>query len=129
MPIERDPHTGPVPEEAWLADAEARSRGRVQMFNATRPGGLDGWTMDERQYELMRAHVLQMIDDERDADGTILLKEVVAAAQDRYSTHQLFPKGRVRNYCTFTKVDLEARCEIERIPGSSPQRIARYREE
>jgi hypothetical protein len=33
----------------------------------------------------------------------------------------------VRNYCTFTKVDLEARCEIERLPRSSPQRITRWR--
>jgi hypothetical protein len=36
-------------------------------------------------------------------------------------------KGRVRNSCTFTKVDLEARCEVERVPGTSPQRIMRWR--
>ena len=126
-PIRRDKHAGPVPDEAWAADAEARLRGRVEIFNADRPGGMDGWTMDERQYELMKAHILEMIDDESDVDGTILLKEVVAAAQDRYSTHELFPKGRVRNYCTFTKVDLEARCIVERLPGSSPQRICRWR--
>ena len=53
------------------------------------------------------------------------LKTVVTAAQERYSSRELFPKGRVRNYCTFTKVDLEARCEIERVPGASPQRIRR----
>ena len=51
----------------------------------------------------------------------------VDLAQERYSTHPLFPKGRVRNYCTFTKVDLEARCEIERVPRRSPQRILRWR--
>ena len=127
VPIVRDKHAGPVPETAWAADAEARKRGRVEVFNADRPGGMDGWTMDERQYELMKAHILEMLDEESDPDGTILLKDVVAAAQDRYATHELFPKGRVRNYCTFTKVDLEARCLIERIPGSSPQRICRWR--
>ena len=38
MSIERDPHAGPVPEAAWAADAEARrERGRVEIFNATRP--------------------------------------------------------------------------------------------
>jgi hypothetical protein len=121
----RDPHAGPVPEEAWRADAEARARGRVEVFNATRPGGLDRWTMDVRQYELMREHILRMIDEASDDDGTVPLSEVVAAAQARYATHELFPKGRVRNYCTFTKVDLEARCEIERVPGRSPQRIRR----
>ena len=125
--LERDPHSGPVPESAWAADAAARRKGRVEMFNATRPGGLDNWTMDERQYLLMRAHILRMIDEESDAEGTVLLKEVVAAAQDRYRNHELFPKGRLTNYVRYTKVDLEARCEIERVPGKSPQRIMRWR--
>jgi hypothetical protein len=122
----RDEHCGPVPDEAWAADRLARQRGRVEIFNATRPGGLDRWTMDEGQYELMRAHILEMIDGFAEDDGSIPLKVVVTAAQERYATHPLFPKGRVRNYCTFTKVDLEARCEIERVPGSSPQRIRRW---
>jgi hypothetical protein len=125
----RDEHCGPVPDEAWAADRLARKRGRVEMFNAIRPGGLDRWTMDARQYELMREHILAMIDAFADEDGSIPLKMVVTAAQERYATHPLFPKGRVRNYCTFTKVDLEARCEIERVPGSSPQRIRRWTSE
>lgn len=76
----------------------------------------------------MGGHILQMIDGEAEpADGTIALERVVDEAQRRYSTHPLFPKGRVRNYCTFTKVGLEARCEIERVPGSSPQRVMRWR--
>ena len=98
------------------------------MFNAIRPGGLDEWTMDVRQYQLMREHILETIDAFADEDDSVPLKVVVTAAQERYSTHELFPKGRVRNYCTFTKVDLEARCEIERVPGASPQRIRRWRE-
>lgn len=121
----RDPHGGPVPEQAWHADAVARERGRVEMFNATRPGGLDGWTMDLRQYELMRAHILDVLDDHADPDGTVALRDVVASAQDRYGTHPAFPGGRTRNYCTYTKVDLEARGEVERVPRSSPQRLRR----
>jgi hypothetical protein len=128
-PPVRDPHAGPVSDAAWAVDAEARTRGRVAIFNATRPNGLDGWTMDARQYELMRTHILAMIDEKGDRDEGILVKDVVEAAQFIYSTHELFPKGRVRNYCTFTKVDLEARCEIERIAGKSPQRIRRWRDE
>ncbi|PVZ06831.1 DUF6958 family protein [Actinomycetospora cinnamomea] len=120
-----NPHSGPVSERAWHADAIARERGRVEIFNATRPDGLDGWTMDRAQYELMRAHILEMIDDEAGEDGSIALRDVVRAAQERYATHPLFPGGRTRNYCTFTKVDLEARREIERVPGASPQRIRR----
>ncbi len=98
------------------------------MFNAARPGGLDNWTMDERQYELMRSHILGML-DEAGGEETVLLQEVVAAAQDRYGNHELFPKGRLTNYVRYTKVDLEARCEIERVPGSSPQRIRRRRDD
>lgn len=100
----------------------------MAIFNATRADGLDGgWTMDEQIYELMRAHILAMIDEEAEPDGTIALKRVVDEAQRRYSTHPLFPKGRVRSYCTFTKVDLEARCEIERVIGASPQRTRLWR--
>ncbi|HYO05203.1 MAG TPA: hypothetical protein VET27_26485 [Mycobacterium sp.] len=127
MSVARDPHCGPVPQSAWDADAAARQHGRVQIFNATRLGGLDGWTMDLEQYELMRAHVLGMLDNESDPDGTLALKLIVDEAQHRFADHPLFPNKRVRNYCTYTKVDLEARCEIERIPGSSPQRIWRLR--
>jgi hypothetical protein len=95
------------------------------MFNAGRPDGLDGWTMDAAQYALMREHILDTIDDNAGPDGSVALRLVVDAAQDRYGAHPLFPGGRLRNYCTFTKVDLEARGEIERLPGVSPQRIRR----
>ena len=56
-----DPHAGPVPPGAWAADDTARRRGRVEIFNATRPGGLDGWTMDLLQYELVREHILDVL--------------------------------------------------------------------
>ena len=76
----RDPHAGPVPESAWKAEAIARERGRVEMFNAIRPGGLDEWTMDVRQYQLMREHILETIDAFADEDGSVPLKVVVTAA-------------------------------------------------
>lgn len=91
------------------------------MFNASRPGGLDGWTMDLVQYEWMRAHILEMVED-AGPDG-VLLKQLVATAQARFEHDEAFPGGRLRNYCTFTKVDLEARELVERIPRSGPQRL------
>ncbi len=121
----RDPHAGPVPAGAWAADAEARSRGRVQVLNATRPGGLDGWTMDAAQYEAVRAHVLQVLDAHAGDDGSVPLQLVVETAQVRYRADPLFPGGRLGNYVRYVKVDLEARCEVERVPRSSPQRIRR----
>lgn len=126
--IERDPHARPVPSSAWEADEASRTKKeRVEIFHATRPGGLDGWTMDEGQYRAVHDLILEMIDDHADDDGTIGLQAVVEAAQDRYSNHALFPKGRLTNYVRYTKTDMEARCIVERIPRSSPQRITRWR--
>ncbi len=123
MTSARDPHSGPVPDSAWHADEIARARGRVEIFNATRPGGLDGWTMDLQQYELVRAHILEVLSRPTRPDGTVLLKDLVTSTQDHLGTHGAFPKGRLRNYCTYTKVDLEARGLVERVHGSSPQRL------
>ena len=92
------------------------------MFNATRPGGLDGWTMDAGQYELLRGHILEVLEDAGE-DG-LLLRELVETTQARFQDHPLFPGGRLRNYCTFTKVDLEARGLVERM-SRSPQRVRR----
>ncbi|MBT8166127.1 MAG: hypothetical protein KJP22_01230 [Acidimicrobiia bacterium] len=126
--IERDEHAGPVPDSAWEADRRAREdKGRVEVFNATRPGGLDGWTMDLDQYQAVYDLILEMIDSHADDDGTIKLQTVVDAAQDRYGRHKLFPKGRLTNYVRYTKTDMEARCVVERIPRRSPQRITRWR--
>lgn len=125
----RDPHSGPVPAEAWARDADTRQRtGRVEIFNATRPGGLDGWTMDANQYQAVHDLILDIIDDDADPDGTILLQQVVDTIQHRLADSELFPKGRLTNYVRYTKTDMEARCEIERIPRSSPQRITRWRD-
>jgi hypothetical protein len=100
----------------------------VQIFNATRPGGLDGWTMDAAQYQAVHDLILDIIDDDADPDGTIRLQHVVDAIQRRLGDSDLFPNGRLTNYVRYTKTDMEARCEIERIPGSTPQRITRWRD-
>jgi hypothetical protein len=124
----RDPHGGPVPEEAWARDGETRQRtGRVEIFNATRPGGLDGWTMDAAQYQAVHDLILEIIDDDADPAGTVRLQHVVDTIQDRLGNDERFPNGRLTNYVRYTKTDMEARCEIERIPGSTPQRITRWR--
>jgi hypothetical protein len=99
----------------------------VEIFNATRPGGLDGWTMDAAQYQAVHDLILEVVDDDADDDGTVALQHVVDVVQDRLGDSELFPKGRLTNYVRYTKTDMEARCEIERIPRSSPQRITRWR--
>ncbi len=85
--------------------------------------------MDERIWSLMREHTLQTIHELADEDVAVALKQVVELAQERHTTHLLFPKGGVRNYAGFTRVDLEARCEVERFAKRSSQRIMLWRPE
>ena len=65
---------------------------------------MDGWTMDLKQYELIRGHILKTIDQKGDAEGAVPLQLVVDSAQKRYQKHKLFPKGRLTNYVRYTKV-------------------------
>ena len=117
-----------MPDPAWAKDAETRrTAGRVEILNATRPGGLNGWTMDAAQYHAVHDLILETIDDDADNDGTVRLQHVVDTIQTALGDDERFPNGRLTNYVRYTKTDTEARCEIERIPGSSPQRICRWR--
>jgi hypothetical protein len=62
MDQQRDPHSSPVPDEAWMADATTRKLGRVEVFNATRPGGMDGWTMDVLQITQQAVQLLARLE-------------------------------------------------------------------
>ena len=70
--------------------------------------------------ELGRAHILDALTHRTDPDGTLALKDLIASAQQQLGDHPAFPNGRLRNYCTFTKVDREARNLVERVPRNSP---------
>lgn len=95
------------------------------MFNATRPDGLDGWTIALEQYDLLVEVILNTIDAFAAEDGSVPLQVIVDGAQRTLSSHPAFPGGRLSNYVRYTKVDLEAREVVERIPRSSPQRVRR----
>ncbi|WKK70486.1 hypothetical protein Q0F99_11480 [Rathayibacter oskolensis] len=90
----------------------------MQMFNSTRPDGLDGWTIALEQYELLVTSILGAIDAFADADGTVPSKLLVEAGQRALGDHPAFPGGRLGNDIHFTEVDLEARGVVERIPPS-----------
>lgn len=126
LELTRDPHAGPVPAAALRADAATRTSGRVQMLNASQPGGLDGWTLDLPRYELLREVLFDTIDDLADDDGAVALPVIVERATTRFAGHPLFPGGRLRNYVRFTAIDLQARCEIERVGGDRPERFRRW---
>ena len=112
-----------VPEAAFEQDRLDRERGRVRMLNGSLEGGMEDWTMAVEQYELVRALILEILEDFADDDATVVLKDVVAIAQDRLGDHPAFPGGRLENFTSYTKVDLEARGLIQRVPKSSPQRL------
>lgn len=95
------------------------------MFNSTRPDGLDGWTIELEQYDLLKAVILESIDAFAADDGSVPLKILVEEAQRRLGQHSAFPGGRLSNYVRYTKVDLEARGIVERVAKSSPQRVRR----
>lgn len=115
-----------VPDEALAADADARTRGRVLMLNAGRPGGIDGgWTISVEQWDALRTAILHAVDALAGPDGTTLLKDVTAIVQASLGVDPLFPGGRLTNYVRYTKVDLEARGQLQRVAGSSPQRVRR----
>jgi len=108
-------HRGPVSADAWQADSNARLGGRVQIFNASRPAGLDGWTMSVERYEVLRNHVLASIDAEPYTETGVALGEVIQSAKERYGQHSVFLHAKVRNLAIYVALDLQARCEIETI--------------
>ena len=112
-----------VPPAAFHADDAARQRGRVRMLNGALEGGMEDWTLPLEQWQLVRQTIHDALEELADDDGTVALKDVVAFAQDRLGHHAAFPGGRLKNITTYTKVDLEARGEVVRVTGSSPQRI------
>ncbi|MEM9189571.1 MAG: hypothetical protein AAGF12_10380 [Myxococcota bacterium] len=107
--------------------AEAWSRGRALILNANKPGYSEAFTIEAEQYTLLRATILEAVERLGDSNGEVFLKDVLPFVQKRLGTHPRFPKGRMTNYTRYTKTDLEARGELERIPKRSPQRIRRPR--
>ena len=112
-----------VPPDAFHADEIARARGRVRMLNGALEGGMEDWTLPLEQWLLVRQTIHEALEELADDDGTVALQDVVTFTQDRLGSHPAFPDGRLRNFTTYTKVDLEARGEVIRVPGSSPQRV------
>ncbi len=104
---------------------QAWSKGRALILNANKPGYSEAFTIDAAQYAALRSTILDAVDALADDEGEVLLQEVVEVTQSRLGSHPLFPGGRMTNYTRYTKTDLEARGELERVAASSPQRIRR----
>ncbi|MEO0603210.1 MAG: hypothetical protein AAF211_17355 [Myxococcota bacterium] len=105
--------------------AEAWGRGRALILNANKPGYSEAFTIAAEQYTLLRDAILEAVDDYADAHGEVSLKQIVAHVDATLASHAAFPTGRMTNYTRYTKTDLEARGELERVPKRSPQRVRR----
>ncbi|EDM76460.1 hypothetical protein PPSIR1_24044 [Plesiocystis pacifica SIR-1] len=105
--------------------AQAWSEGRALILNANKPNYSEAFTIEAEQYTLLRRAILDAVEALADPSGEVLLRDVQVVVQDQLGSHERFPKGRMTNYTRYTKTDLEARGELERIPRSSPQRLRR----
>ena len=79
------------------------------------PDGKQGVNIDRRKYDLIRQAVLDSLAQN---DGEIWFKDLPTAVATNLS--EPFD-GSIGWYTISIKLDLEARGEIEREPGSSPQ--------
>ena len=91
-------------------------------FQLLHPEGKDAPRIDKAKYALVRAILLDIIPRNTAGIPFIGLADQVTKALTR---EQLAHLGSVGWYTTNVKLDLEARGEIERVPGSTPQRVRR----
>lgn len=105
--------------------ADAWQNGRALILNANKPGYSEAFTISAEQYALLRTAILTAVHTLADDRGEVLLKQIQGHVDDTLSSHPAFPNGRMTNYTRYTKTDLEARGEVERVPKRSPQRIRR----
>ena len=96
--------------------------GRRRLRSAVRPDGYETWTIELVQYQALRDLIIRVV-DELDEGSGVALKTLITAAETELTGHPRFPSGRFTNWIRFVKVDLECEGVIERVDGSSPQRV------
>ena len=75
-----------------------------------------GVNIDKSKYEIMRLAILEILQSQ----GEMTFQGLMDAVNEKLTGNFA---GSIGWYYTTVKIDLEARREIERIPGSKPQRI------
>lgn len=81
------------------------------------PQGKTGVNIDKAKYEIIHDAILAVIDEN---GGEIAFKDLATAVDSQLTAPF---DGSINWYITTIKLDLEARGEIERVPGVSPQRM------
>ena len=86
--------------------------------------GSGGFAVTAEKYEPIRKAILASVP--RNKEG-VSFKKLVESVTARVPK-ELFPKqGSVSWYTKVVQLDLEAKGQIERIPGETPQRVRRVR--
>ncbi|MEM9920906.1 MAG: hypothetical protein AAF990_22595 [Bacteroidota bacterium] len=80
------------------------------------PEGKQGVNIEKVKYDQMRVELLNIIRSK----GQVSFSDLSASAKEQLAGKF---EGSIGWYMTTVKLDLEARGEIERIPGSRPQLI------
>lgn len=88
----------------------------AEKIKTLHPEGKQGVNISRAKYDTIRAAVLNVVEDQ----GEILFKHLPTAVEAELE--EPFD-GSLTWYITTIKLDLEARGLIERVPGSSPQRL------
>jgi hypothetical protein len=84
--------------------------------------GSSGFAVTPEKYEPIRRAILAAV---QRGGAAVTFKELVASVASRVPS-ELFPrKGSVSWYTKVVQLDLEARGQLERVPGETPQRIRR----
>jgi hypothetical protein len=79
------------------------------------PTRIDRW-----KYDLVRAAILAVIPNN---DEGIEFRDLPALVENQLDPADLENLGAVSWYTTTVKLDMEVKGEIERVPGSKPQRL------
>lgn len=89
----------------------------TEKFLTLHPEGKQGVNIDKKKYDLIRQAILDSLTQN---GGEIYFKELAPAVTGNLS--EPF-SGSIGWYTISVKLDLEARGEIERIAGISPQKL------
>ncbi len=98
------------------------AKGEAKVLCQTPTPGKKGTRISKWKYDLIRAAILKAAPDD---ETGVEFKRLPALVKKHLSEADLQRLGSLSWYTTTVKLDLEVRGEIERIPGSKPQRIRR----
>lgn len=81
---------------------------------AKNPHGRRGFTISKAKYDVVRESILKSLREKRRLNHTELTDAVVKDLKGTF-------RGSISWYAEVVKLDLEARKEIERVSGTSPE--------